>query len=226
MVQLELVPVPSPTFIPSSSSTPCTIPSISPCTQDTVSSTSLQLGRPWHADFQVNWDRMSVAIRKAITNKTRPSPGDRKDMVEAVVDQMFEHDCNPTRAICHQVVRSIVRSHQKCFADVAKNGDILGDGCYSLLQQLKTRVEYKNRNNILVRRRRERRPHSEVPEGDRGMARDPVDQYGCVRWCPAEIPPGETEASLDGIKNNLLNIYSEEGMSGVEQCACTSHCNG
>lgn len=29
--------------------------------------------------------------------------------------------------------------------------------------------------------------------------------------------PGETVASLDGIKNHLLNIYSEEGMSGAER---------
>ncbi|XP_016377260.1 uncharacterized protein LOC107715619, partial [Sinocyclocheilus rhinocerous] len=217
LVQLELVPVTSPTLVPSSLNTPCTVPVSSPCTQDNVLSPSLQLGRPWHADFQVNWDRMPATIQKAVANKTRPSPGNRKDMVKAVVDQIVEHEPNPTRAICHNIVRSIVRSHPECFADVAKNGDILGDGCYSLLQQIKTRVEYKNRNNTLVRRRRERRPQSEVPDAGRGMTRGPVDQYGCVRWSPVELPPGETEASLDGIKSDLLNIYSEEGMSGAER---------
>ncbi|KAI7811510.1 hypothetical protein IRJ41_022071, partial [Triplophysa rosa] len=215
--QLDLVPVTSSAHAPSSSNTPCTIPATSPCTQEPVSSPSFQLGRPWHADFQVNWARMPAAIRRAIANKTRPSPGDRKDMVKAVVDQMLEHEPNPTRAICHSVVRSIIRSHPECFADVAKNGDVLGDGCYSLLQQIKTRVEYKNRNNTLGRRRRERRPRSEVPDEGRAMQRGPVDQYGCVRWGPLEIPPGETEASLDGIKRQLLDIYSKEGMSGAER---------
>ncbi|XP_016113055.1 uncharacterized protein, partial [Sinocyclocheilus grahami] len=216
VVQLELVPVTFPTFVPRSLNTLCTVPVSSPYTQDTVSP-SLQLGKPWHADFQVNWDRMPATIQKAVANKTRPSPGNRKDMVTAVVDQIVEHEPNPTRAICHNIVRSIVRSHPECFADVSKNGDILGDGCYSLLQQIKTRVEYKNRNNTLVRRRRARRPQSEIPDAGRGMTRGPVDQYGCVRWSPVELPPGKTEASLDGIKSHLLNIYSEEGMSGAER---------
>ncbi|KAL0965907.1 hypothetical protein UPYG_G00287630 [Umbra pygmaea] len=47
------------------------------------------------------------------------------------------------------------------------------------------------------------------------MTRGPVDQYGCVRWCPVEVPFSETEESLDGIKSHLLNIYSEEGMSAI-----------
>lgn len=49
------------------------------------------------------------------------------------------------------------------------------------------------------------------------MQRGPVDHYGCVRWGPLEVPPGETEASLDGIKRHLLDIYSKEGMSGAER---------
>ena len=48
------------------------------------------------------------------------------------------------------------------------------------------------------------------------MARGPVDQYGCVRWCPAELPAGGTEATLDEMKRQLCNIYSEEGMGGTE----------
>ncbi|CAM4665659.1 unnamed protein product [Leuciscus chuanchicus] len=182
IVQLKLVPV-TPTVVPSSLNTPSNFP----CTQDTIWSPSLPLGRPWHVAFLVNWDRMPAAIRKALTNKTRPSPSDRKDMVRAVVDQMLDHDPNPNRTMCHNIARSIVRSHPKCFADVAKNGDILGDGCHSFLQQIKTRLEYKTRNNTLARRRRER-THSQVPDEGRGMTRGPVDQYGCVRWsCGSSI---------------------------------------
>lgn len=43
-----------------------------------------------------------------------------------------------------------------------------------------------------------------MAEEVRGMARGPVDQYGC-------------EATLDDIKKQLLNIYSEEGMGGAER---------
>uniref|UniRef100_A0A3Q1GQ44 Si:dkey-15h8.17 n=1 Tax=Acanthochromis polyacanthus TaxID=80966 RepID=A0A3Q1GQ44_9TELE len=173
-------------------------------------------GRPWYIDFRVRWDRMTASIRKALSNQARPSPGDRKYMVRAVVDQMFEHDLNPTRAICHSIAWSIVRDYPKCFADVGKKGDIVGDGSHSLLQQIKARVEYKNRKNTLARHRREKRPRTAVVEGGRLMARGPVDQYGCVRWSPTELPSGETMESLYEIKKQLSNIYSEKGMGGAE----------
>lgn len=161
VVQLEMIPVPSTSFDPTFLKAPPTVP------PSIVSPPSLQIGRPWHAEFQVNWDRMPAAIRKAIAEKARPIPGERKDMVKAVVDQILDHDPNPTRAMCHNIARSIIRTHPECFADMSKNGDIIGDGCYSLLQQIKTRVEYKNRSNTLVRRRKERRPQSEVPDESR-----------------------------------------------------------
>lgn len=110
---------------------------------------------------------------------------------------MLEHDQNPTRATCHSIVRGIVRNYPKSFADAGRNGDILGDGCHSLLQQIQTRVEYKNRNNTLAQRCKKKRPSAGVAEEAGVMARGPVDRYRCMRWCPAELPAGETEATLD-----------------------------
>lgn len=126
------------------------------------------------------------------------------------------HDLNPTRAICHSIARSIVREYPKCFADVGKKGDIVGDGSHSLLQQIKTRVEYKNRKNTLVRHRREKQARTAAAEGGTWMARGPVDQYGCVRWSPTELPSGETMESLNEIKNQLSNIYSAKGIGGED----------
>lgn len=78
-------------------------------------------------------------------------------MVKAVVDQMLDYDPIQTRALCHNIGRTIIMSHLECFADVARNGDILEKkGCYYLLQQIKTWVEYNNRNNTLVRQRRKK----------------------------------------------------------------------
>ncbi|XP_059906679.1 uncharacterized protein LOC132456365 [Gadus macrocephalus] len=174
-------------------------------------------GRPWYTDFRVRWVEMPAAIGKATADAKRPSPGDRRDMIKTVVDQMLVHEQNPTRATCHTIARMIVRDWPKSFADVGQKGDMLGDGCYSLLQQIKTRVEYKNRKQTLqTRRRRQRRPSNVAAEGAIAMARGPVDQYGCVRWCPEELPAGETEATLEEKKQQLLNIYAEGGMGGAE----------
>ena len=71
-------------------------------------------------------------------------------MVMVVVDQMLENDPNPTRAMCQSIARSIVRDYLQTFANVTKKGYIIGDDCHSLPQQIKTRVEYKNRKNALI----------------------------------------------------------------------------
>ncbi|KAF1389442.1 hypothetical protein PFLUV_G00073470 [Perca fluviatilis] len=186
----------------------------SPSTQSTpeMSVTALP-NRPWYTNFRVDWDRMPTGIRTAALSLTRPSPPDRREMVKAVVDQMREHDLNPSRAVCHNIVRNIIREYPRSFADVDRNGEFVGDGCSSLLLQIKTRVEYKNRNNPLSRRRRKRRSDSE----GRTLSRGPVDQYGCVRWEPSDLPSGETEATLEDVRRQMVTIHSEEGMAGAER---------
>ncbi|XP_038559421.1 uncharacterized protein LOC119891681 [Micropterus salmoides] len=230
-LNMDLVSAPDPSA--PSSPTPCSpnttfqppnqlLPS-PPSTAPSTSSAS-QPGVPWHVDFRLNWDQVSSAIQLRVEKEERPLPDERKAFVVMLVDQMMQHDRNPTRAMCHSVVRNIVRSHPKSFGDIGKHGDTAGDGCHSLLQQVKTRVEYKNRNNTLAQCRRERRPRTEMA-GEARLASGPVDQYGCVRWGPADSPEGETEATLENMKRDLLNIYSgmpstlflEEGMSWAER---------
>ncbi|XP_070401514.1 uncharacterized protein si:dkey-15h8.17 isoform X4 [Nothobranchius furzeri] len=173
-----------------------------------------QPGVPWHVDFHLNLDQMSSAVRRRVEKQQRPLPDERRAFVVALVDQMMKHDQNPSRAMCYNVVRNIVRRHPKSFADIGKYGDTTGDGCYSLLQQVKTRVEYHNRTKTLLRHRRKRFTGI---AGEIRQERGPVDQYGCVRWGPVDFPEGETEASLMKMKRDLLNIYSEEGMKGAER---------
>ncbi|KAK5903491.1 hypothetical protein CgunFtcFv8_007268 [Champsocephalus gunnari] len=143
------------------------------------SSQSPQPGMPWHVDFPVNWNQMPTAIQQAVEKEERPMPDERRAFVNTLVDKMMQHERNPTRAMCHSIVRLIVRSHPKSFADISRRGEVVGDGCPSLLQQVKTRVEYKTRNNTLARRRRSRRRNTGVA-GESRLTRGPVDQYGYV----------------------------------------------
>ncbi|XP_067296101.1 uncharacterized protein [Pseudorasbora parva] len=206
-LNLEAVPTPSSSHNPLGSA--CSPPSHSSCTESFVP----HIGRPWHVDFRVNWEQMPSSVQKYLSNQSRPLPVDRKNIVQAVVEQILEQDPNPTRATCHSIVRGIIREFPKCFADIGKTGDIIGDGCQSLLQQIKTRVEYKNRNNTLARRRRVRKACS----GGGATARGPVDQYGCVRWAPSDLPSGETEATLGEMKMHLHSMFSQDGFEGAER---------
>ncbi|KAJ4943287.1 hypothetical protein JOQ06_005791 [Pogonophryne albipinna] len=100
-VGIEYVAIASPpltsTPYPSSSSSESTL------------SSPTRPGTSWYTDFRVRWNEMPAAIRIAVADQKRPSPGDRRDMVKLVVDQMLEHEPNPTRAMCHSIARSIIR---------------------------------------------------------------------------------------------------------------------
>ena len=174
-------------------------------------------GRVWYEDFRVDWSHMPQSILQAVADGVRPAPNARKDAIKVIVDQMREFDPNPSRAMVHAVVRGVIRQYPKSFADITKEGGMVGDGCASLLQQAKNRVEYKNRGNSLNRRRLEKRARTSEAEKAGETPRGPVDQYGCIRWRPQELPEGESEETLLEKKTQLKNIYSREGMSGAEK---------
>lgn len=79
-----------------------------PSTAPSTSSAS-QPGVPWYVDFCLNWDQVSSAIRHRVEKEERPLPDERKAFLVVLVDQMMQHDRNPSRAMCHSFVRNIVR---------------------------------------------------------------------------------------------------------------------
>ena len=56
---------------------------------------------------------MPTAIQRAVEKEERPMPDERRAFVNALVDQMMKPERNPIRAMCHSIVRTIVRSHPK-----------------------------------------------------------------------------------------------------------------
>lgn len=133
-------------------------------------------------------------------------------MIRCLADQMREHNPNPKRAICVKIVNDIVQKYPKYFGDVDDDDGVAGA---SLVQQVKTRIEHVNRNNTLARVRKNR---PSIP-GVRAHGRGPMDQYGCVRWSPEELPSGETEESLLEMKKEMQQLYAQVGMAGAERGA-------
>lgn len=204
-------------FYPDSALSPLGSPQTSNLCYPGTPSTSNARGRclpsahtPWPVNFKINWEKMPSEVQSAIANSTRPNPAARRAMVRSLVDQMREHNSNPKRGICAQVTNDIVRKYPQCFGDV--NGDD-NVAAASLLQQLKTRIEHVNRNNTMARLRQKR---PSIP-GVRSQERGPMDQYGCVRWQPEELPAGETEESLQEMKKQMLQLYAQIGMTGAQR---------
>ena len=85
--------------------------------ENTYSSLSSPIlpGWQWYTNFRVRWYKMPAAVQKAVEDQTRPSAGDRRDMVKVVVEVMLENDPNPTTAMCQSIAWSIVRDFLKTF---------------------------------------------------------------------------------------------------------------
>ncbi|XP_048011373.1 uncharacterized protein LOC125263257 isoform X1 [Megalobrama amblycephala] len=134
---------------------------------------------------------------------------------------MREHSLNPTRRECVVVAKAITQKYPNSFLDKNEEGELIGCGYFSVINQLKTRVEYLNRGNSLSRLRKHKRTQRDDEDGDDDQpavatcAR--IDSYGCVRWQPEDYPDGETSASLVEKKLEMMDIFSREGLKGTER---------
>uniref|UniRef100_A0A8C1V0Y4 Uncharacterized protein n=1 Tax=Cyprinus carpio TaxID=7962 RepID=A0A8C1V0Y4_CYPCA len=222
-LDLQVIPTSSPlssdwSVSGSSSPTLCTPPNSSSSQLSSISSCSSQArnsepsNRPstsqilktWPEIFQVPWEQMPQEIRSAIADGKRPKPVERRQMVRVLADEMRRYEANPTRAQCLTVVRNIIRQYPKTFADIAPDGSLLCGGYTSLLIQLKNRIENVNRDRSFSCHR--------SSTGKRG----PTDTYGCTRFQP-ELPPEETDETVEQHRQRLEEIYRQEGAGGAER---------
>ncbi|KAM8762282.1 uncharacterized protein AB9X84_007107 isoform 2-T2 [Acanthopagrus schlegelii] len=198
-----------PEPLPVASSSTCPISPISP-------------NSAWVDNFEVPWNKMRPSLRRAVDAGEKPAPEDRRHLIRVTVDAMRDHSLNPTRSECVVVAKAITQKYPNTFLDTNEEGELLGCGYFSVLNQLKTRVEYLNRGNTLSRLRNPKRTQRDDEEGD-DDDQPPVatcarrDSYGCVRWQPEDYPDGETSASLEEKKLEMLDIFNREGLKGAER---------
>jgi len=191
-----------------------TTPPSSTVTLETISPPSLSStgAVTWLESFQVPWNKMSSELRIAVANRKRPLPPDRRKMIRIIVDEIRKHEKNPSKAQCLAVALKIVKQYPKSFSDfdVQERNEI---GYYSLLKQIKTRVEHVNRDNTLTRRRRIGGV-SETPE--RMQCREPTATYGCAQWQP-EPPLANSDDVLEEKRQTLETLYQQYGKSGADR---------
>lgn len=112
------------------------------------------------------------------------------------------------------MAKLIVSKYPLTFADTNEEGEQLGIGYYSLVNQLKTRVEHVNRNNVSERIRRTRTT-TELSTTTKTV-RCKVDSYGCTNWQPKCLPEGETVDSLEDQRKNMVTIFQSAGPRVVD----------
>ncbi|XP_030851880.1 uncharacterized protein LOC105444030 isoform X2 [Strongylocentrotus purpuratus] len=159
----------------------------------------------WPETIDISGIDMPDHIAVKLEAGERLSPTERSNAIRGFVSLMMKHDHNPIRSKCDIVARRIVSEWPQSFCDMNEDRSKLGSGHYSLLAQMKTRVEHVNRNNTLTRHRTSRKPK----EGSNKVTK-PTDVYGCIKWQPS-LPKGETLESLGEKKESLKDIYTQRG---------------
>ncbi|XP_076841673.1 uncharacterized protein LOC143485891 [Brachyhypopomus gauderio] len=171
----------------------------------------------WLDRFEVPWNKMRTTLRRAIDACKRPEPEDRRHMVRVIVDSMREQSMNPTRKDCTAVAKYITQKYPNSFLDKTEEGDIIGCGYFSLLNQLKTRIEYANRGNTLSRLRKPKCSQTSDNQEPSASKCARIDSYGCINWQPQEYPEGETSVTLEEKRREMVDIYSREGLRAIER---------
>ncbi|CAM4530069.1 unnamed protein product [Leuciscus chuanchicus] len=173
----------SPEPLSVASSSTCPISSISPISA-------------WVNSFEVPRNKVRLTLRRAVDAGERPAPDDRRHLMRVTVDAMREHSLNPTCRECVVVAKDITKKYPNSFLDKNEEGELIGCGYFSIINQIKIR------------------------DGDDQPAVATcarIDSYGCVRWQPEDYPDGETSASLKEKKLEMLDIFSREGLKGPQR---------
>ena len=170
------------------------------------------------SSFEIPWQKMPANLRQCVAQGLRPRKQEHLSMVRIIVQAIQEKCLNPTRNQCSEIARLVIEKHPKSFADVTAEGELIGCGYGSLLNQIKTRIDHVNCDNTLVCVRRPKQ-HATCKTASSNESPTPskTDSYGCVNWHPIDLPQGETPESVEGKRKQMVELFSVEGPRAAER---------
>ncbi len=164
---------------------------------------------------------MAPNLHQCISEGQRSRKQEHLAMVRIIVDSIREKCLNPTRSQCSEISRRITEKYPKSFADVTMEGEQIGCGYGSLLNQIKTRVEHVNRDNTLVRVRQPKRQISDnesTPSSETTTSKcTQADSYGCINWQLVDLPEDETPETIEEKRKDMVKLLSQEEPRAAER---------
>ena len=163
-------------------------------------------------DFQIDWNVLPQHIKDACCSGRRPSPQLRREFIRKIGDQLINHTERSTRALCLQAARQIVLQHPVELGDVI-GGVTVGCGYYSLVNQLKARVENQTRNSLAPKLRspRQKIGHPQIKQAAKHLQTTSLQ---------LEIIDKNTQEDK---RLELIKFYQERGPSGGDEEWVTSY---
>jgi hypothetical protein len=168
---------------------------------------------------------MPAPLKRALVEKRRPDPADRREMVRILCDSIHSICRRPGRTVLRQIANAITNDYPDSFQD--RVGDsVIGNGGATLLNQLEFRFDNLNRGSGGAKRVLREPNHSdeecEAPSKQK-QARS-SDSYGCIDFQPV-IPKDKAEA-LSNFQKDLISKSSQLNVSwnDLEQLMRETYC--
>lgn len=174
---------------------------------------------PSREAYAVPWHKMPPNLMLALSEKKRPKPKERRELVRIAIDDLLgkEH-VRPGRAKLREIAKQIVEQYPCSFQDRELNGTkVIGTGYDALFIQLENRVENVRRPFTLSSAKR--------PAEDEDATRKKSthsDRYGCVEWQPSIECTAELESKQDELKGAFNTNHLQE--SRVRKLMSETYC--
>lgn len=167
---------------------------------------------------------MPASLRQSLAQGQKPKKEDRLALVRIIVDSIREVCLNPKLCQCSEIAQRICDKYPTSFAEMLE-GEVIGNGYSTLECQIKTRADYVNRDNTLVRVRKPRRLLAVMDDSQPGTSSTQptaskcakIDSYGCINWQPLDLTEGETPASAEAKREEMVSLFSTEGPRAAER---------
>jgi hypothetical protein len=149
---------------------------------------------------------MPANLMTTITQKERPTPALRREMIRIICSEIVTTCANPGRRQLRLLADKIVNTYPLSFRDML-DGDVIGSGYDSLMLQLESRLDNLNRGKLSVKRRLSENS-TESSESVQSKKICPRDYYGCVSWQPI-LPSGDDLVDLKTKQTALKSLASD-----------------
>jgi hypothetical protein len=168
---------------------------------------------------------MPASLKRALVEKRRPDPADRREMVRILSDSIHGICRRPGRTVLRQIANVVTNDYPDSFQD--RVGDsVIGSGAATLLNQLEYRFDNLNRGSGGAKRVTMETTHSddecEAPSKQK-QARS-SDSYGCIDFQP--VIPKDRAAALSNFQKDLIAKSSQQNAhwSDMEQLMRETYC--
>ena len=153
--------------------------------------------------MKIPWSSFPPRLIMACEEGKKPEPRDRRAMIRIVMSTNMSSDASKTlsRNDLRLIAGKIVAKYPRSFADRI-NGEIVGDGTKTLLQQLEHRKENESRSQTPPSQKNLKRKNAASSDDEVKVTE--LDSYGCVKGRWEGKMEGADEEEVQEEKRKLL----------------------